>query len=275
MRRPWLIAAVALLIASNAWVLVHVAANRAGTSDAQLELTSRELAAYGGGREDSSVMLALRWQNTAPMYDVTGFEPLPWFDEHKLAELGFETVLASGTDAGRFYRSQQSRHIYVALELDGPAWQHWLAAREQLWRQDPTGTAPLTPEQRLEVDRETESRLVAIDAAIDPAALRRRHPDREHVMILPALARVMRDEARTATAASPARPARLRGAIIRIAIEQINVPEPLSRQFVGQSSTMSWSIQSGDLKIPPVAFVVTLAVGSKHEPWIAGVRWMR
>jgi hypothetical protein len=273
LKRPGLMPAVAVLVLSNAWVLIHVAANRGGTPESQLELTSRELVYYPGNSEDSSVTLTLRWRNPAPDYLVNGFEPARWFDERKLAEMGFDVrPPASAKDAARHYQNERSRSVYVALEFEGPSWLQWLAAREQQFRLEPAIGQPLTVEQRLQVEREAESHLVAVDAGVDPVALRRMHLDRQRVLILPGVARVMRDEARPAVGGQPARPPRLRGAIERISIEQINVPDPLSRQFAGQPPATPWSLENGALKILPPPYAVTLTVGSRYEPWVADVK---
>ena len=61
MKRPLLLAAIALLVVSNAFVLAHVAMNRSGEPDSEMELTARELQYYGSRSDDSSVVLMLRW----------------------------------------------------------------------------------------------------------------------------------------------------------------------------------------------------------------------
>jgi hypothetical protein len=101
------------------------------------------------------------------------------------------------------------------------------------------------------------------------------YPDRQRVLILPGAARVIRDEAQPAVREHPPRPAILRGAIAHIAIERINVPEPLSRRFRGQSSATVWSLENGAVTILGPPYAVTLAVGSRYEPWIVDVKWLR
>ena len=74
--------------------------------------------------------------------------------------------------------------------------------------------------------------------SLDAAALRRKYPDRKRVMILPGLVRAMLNhESSGLKGRARCVPAYLRGAITRLAIESINVPEPLSRRLDGQSYT--------------------------------------
>jgi hypothetical protein len=276
MKRPWLIAALALLALSNVWVLSHVARNRSGSPDADLELTSRELAYYGGRSEDSSVVLRLRWQNPAPEYEITGIEWPGWFDRTKVEELGFDLrVPADAKDAARHYQFQRSREAFVALEFDGPAWQQWLMVREPRLQLESRYNQQMSVDQRLEVERQTESRLVAVDVGLDPVALRRKYSDRHRVMILPGLARATWEGARRASADGPGHPARVRGAITRLSIEEINVPQPFSRQFDSQSSYVPWTYDGGALKVQPPPYAMTLRVGSLYEPWVTNVKPLR
>jgi hypothetical protein len=276
MKRPWLIAALALLAVSNVWVLIHVARNRAGSPDAELELTARELVYYGGRSEDSGVVLMLRWQNPAPEYEILGIDWPGWFDRKKLEELGFDVqVPANAKGAARHYQNQRSREVFVALEFDGPAWQGWLKMREPRLHLESRYNQELSVEQRLEVERQTESRLVAVDAGLDAAALRRKYPDRRHVMIMPGLARAIREDARKAVADDPGRPAGVRGAITRVSIEAINVPQPFSRFFDDHSSYAPWTYEQRELKILLPPYAVTLRVGSLNEPWVTNVNRLR
>lgn len=144
MKRPWLIAALALLALSNVWVLIHVARNRSGSPDADLELTSRELVYYGGRSEDSSVVLRLRWQNPAPEYEITGIEWPGWFDRKKVEELGFDLrVPADAKDAARGIavravgdeREAAPLKVHCGGEVEAPRRREAVAGREERVRQ--------------------------------------------------------------------------------------------------------------------------------------------
>lgn len=277
MKRALLLAAMALVLVSNAFVLAHVAMNRSGEPDSEIELTARELQYYGSRGDDSSVVLMLRWENTAPEYPVGLPRDTPgWFDASKLKELGFDlSVSPDSPQADRFYRNQRSREVFVALEFEGPAWEQWLKDREPQIQQETQYAPNISAADRQEIERQTASRLVAIDAARDPAELRRQYPDRKRVMILQALTRAMLEPRRPATNTSPARPAFLRGAITRILTESINVPVPLSRRFDNQQSYSPYTYDGKQVKIQKPPFAATLRVGSKYEPWVADVQALR
>jgi hypothetical protein len=275
--KPLLPAAVGLLIVSNAFVLAHVAMNRSGEPDSEMELNARELQYTGSRTDDSSVILMLRWQNTAPEY-LTGppMDDPGWFDQKKLEELDFDlSVPADSKKADRLYQNLRSREAFVALEFEGPAWEQWLKDRDSQIQRESQYAPQVTAPDRLEIERQTSSRLVSIDVARDPAELRRKYPDRKRVMILPALVRAKLEPARRASSAAPLRPAYLRGAITRIAIESINVPEPISRQFDGQSYYSPYTYDGKQVKIQPPTYAVTLRVGSKYEPWVVDVKPLR
>jgi hypothetical protein len=153
-----LLVAGAVVIAFNALVLFHVARNRAGGPVTTLELSERELALDGSAQElDQSAATSLRVQWVDPArVGIDGSEPTSWFDETKLAELGFDVHVPAGDPAAEeFYRHPPVKTAWVALEPH-----------------------PESPAQG----------LTAIDIAADPATLHRRHP--AGVMIAPCLARL-------------------------------------------------------------------------------------
>jgi len=272
--KPLLPAAVAILVISNAFVLAHVAMNRSGEPDSEIELTARELNYFGGRSDDSSVVLMLRWENTAPEYPPgLPMDGPDWFDQKKLEALGFDlSVPASSPRGERFYGNLRSREAFVALEFEGPAWEKWLAAREPKLESETSYAPKVTLQERLEIERETTPRLVAVDVGLDAAALRQKYPDRKRVMILECLVRAMLEMNRPASAVAPARAAFLRGAITRLAIETINVPEPLSGKLREQSSYVPWTYDGNQVKIQQPTFAATLRVGSKYEPWVTDVK---
>ena len=274
--KPLFLGALGILVVSNAFVLAHVAMNRSGEADSEMELTARELQYYSNRTDDSSVVLMLRWNNTAPEYPVgTGLDDPGWFDQKKLEELGFDlSVPASSPKASRFYENLRSRQAYVALEFEGPAWEQWLAKREAQAPTELSYGPQVTVPDRIAIESQTTSRLVAIDVARDPADLRRKYPDRRRVMIQPGLVRAMLDPERRASAAAPLRPANLRGAITRLAIESISVPDPLSRRLDGLSYS-PWTYDGKQVMVMQPPYSVTLRVGSKYEPWVADVKLLR
>lgn len=238
MRRPFLIAAVAVLVASNAFVLLHAAMNRRGAPDAELALTTRELR-YNFS-SDSPASMTLSWQTAGES----------WFDQQKLKETGFDvSVPPDSKDARRYYSASQSREVFVALEFEGAGWQQWLEENRERLKRQATYVARTEPEiSQIEAQwQSTASRLIAIDVGLDPEALRRRYPDRQRVMILRGVAQPM------VVQIAGQRPY-LQGQIAQILTQTINLPA----EFRGLPAYAS--------------YVVTLRVGRRYEPWIADVR---
>lgn len=263
--------AFGVLVTTNTLVLLHVARNRAGAPDAELELTERELRYMPHGSDDSSLTLTLQWQNPAPEYSYqpTAAARPDFLDLAKLEALGFDvSVPADSTQADRFYRGQRSREVFVALELDGPAWREWLTAREAVIGDESQYAPEISKADRLRIERDTASRLVAVDVDRDPARLRQKFADRTKVLILPTRARAVLDDGRSRSA-----PRRLRGSITSLAIENISVPHAFRSQLVARAYYLGWQMAGdGTVTTAPPAFAATIRAGVYHEPWVTAVR---
>lgn len=243
MKKPGLIIALAIVVLSNAFALVHAWSNRRGTPEAEVVLTQRELSVISNWTETSSVVLMLEWRHWRYADQYSG--STSWFSEEKLRQLGFDVhISANAPDAARFYASQPPRQVYVALEYNGAAWERWWAdyvASET--KTTPGATA--APDAPLRSVEATMSRLMEIDAGLDPVALRQAHPNRQQVLILPARARVVPTIDSTA----------LRGEITDISVDRILVPPSFGAVLTSR----------------PATYAVTLRVGSKYEPWVSAV----
>src|SRR5206468_1222047 len=139
--------------------------------------TTRELQ-YSGPRDDnSSATFRVMWQNTDPRFrfytPASEIEGPGWFNQAKLSELGFDVSVPPDSKAAeRHYERERLREVFAVLEFDGPAFEGWVQERARR----PVGNYGLepqaTPEDLARIDRETASRLVLIDAGLDPQALR-------------------------------------------------------------------------------------------------------
>jgi hypothetical protein len=233
-----------MLVASNAFVLVHAAINRRGSPESQMVLTARELR-YNYST-DSTATLTLVWQNTGEFVQATS---PGWYDEKKLKETGFDISLSPDSkEAVRQYRNSRSREVFVALEFDGPGWQKWLEENREVF-QVQAQSIPRTPLEMSQLEAQwerAESRLVAVDAGLDAEALRRKYPDPTRVLILRGLAQMF---LRTG-----GQPQYLKGRISQILNQTISVPQ----EFRGL--------------LPSGAYQVALRPGRLYEPWITEVR---
>jgi hypothetical protein len=112
--------------------------------------------------------------------------------------LGFDTApVAENHQGRRRFERQQRREVLLVMELAGPAWQqaqeraranaarHDAAAQANADNKEFADKAKRAREQ-LKAEEESNSRLFAIDAGLDLAALRAKYPDRGRFLILKA-----------------------------------------------------------------------------------------
>jgi hypothetical protein len=267
-RRPlWF--ALVLVLAVNAVVLAGVARNRAGTPDAALTLTERELVLSTGysHEENSGVALELVWNS--------GEHTLDWFDQAKLAELGLGG--APDPDPAEPHRRASRalpKKAFVVLEFEGAAWERFkaekeqeLAALQEEWRQGKIEKEEADRERAgIEGTLRAGSRLFAVDAGIDPGQLRQRFPDRWRYIIAPALVRVnenWEDEKRI-----------LRGHVDEILTEKLHVNRELHSPLLalpaeGRLSRYVYHQPGRELR---PRYEVQVAWGKRLEPWVVGVK---
>ena len=242
----WWVAALVLATTLGAWGLA--VANRSGEPEAVLDLTERELRLPAREADNSSLALGLVFERRRHG-PVTGsgqpeIEGPGWFDCAKLQAIGFDCRTPVSPEQARRYRAQLSRTTYAALEYEGDAWQAQMRdAREP--------------------DAALDTHLVAIDVDNDPAALRRRHPDRRRVAIVEALASLR-------YVANPGQPPFVMGRVIAVAPAAINVPREWRASLEAFQAEQAPGVWPPPLREP--RYRVTVKWGRRLEPWIAGVQ---
>jgi Domain of unknown function (DUF4824) len=259
MKRGSVLAAAIVLVA-NAFTLLHAGRNRSG-QEADITLTQRELIwpLSGVNEDDSEISLTLRWGDPQP--SGVGERQQSCLDEKTLHALGFDTSVApSDAKASEFYQRQRARRAFVALEYDGPAWRKYIEELERRFQEHPELIRPYDPKH----ERESATRLIAIDASSDAGQLRARHPDSGSVIIVPAVIVIVAEPYIANVRQSGAeRPARIVGSIRDIP-SSIHIPRPYSDAFrrIGRVR------HGGD---DDVKYRVHLRYGSSLEPWVIGV----
>ena len=190
-----LIAAVALVIVSNAVALGGVAYNRSGEPDSVLQLTERELPVQYWSwpdNENSAIHLDLRWRVVPTEKWGRGVD---WLNSEDLRRFGFRLPPPDASwDEVRRFADQPAREVFLALEYDGPAYQRTLElTREELAKaeaelaaesSDLTRSAVRSAKSQLESEQSRSSRLFVVAAELDADALRERYPDRKHYAIV-------------------------------------------------------------------------------------------
>ena len=281
MRRLGPLLAAALLLLTNAVVLLGVAYNRRGEPESRVTLTERELRLGYQQKENTGMWLRLdttdveRWAGAGP----------GWFGQKKLEEIGFDcSVPPSDKKAELFYEKALPRHVYAVLEFDGEAWTSWIARREQELLNPAPGTyVSQTLEQRrkqLETERTGHSRLFVVDVGLDPVVLRARYPDRSHFVMTGAVARLQLDKSWDEST-KKWKDERLEGLVSEILPSELHVPldrrtvlDEVKRAQIKKESPNTW-MDYGEyaayLERPP-RYRVTLSYGRRLEPWIDDVQ---
>jgi hypothetical protein len=220
--RSLILAALVVMVA-NAVALLDVARNRTRRLQT-IELTERELP-IGYQREDNSgIEMRLTLASEGPLVGLG----LEWLDAVKLRELGIEMRPLAGDNS----RQPPARPVYLALEYDGPAWQHYLEeARKRFPDMVPQNTA---------------SHLIVVDAARTPEVLLARYGSTgRHLIVRGTLA----------TMASRS--------IVDVMPREIHVSLPLANAL--QRFARHWEAE----QIP--RYTVRLAYGIHYEPWVETV----
>lgn len=279
--KPWsrkhtLIVGLGILAGTNAVALLGVYGNRHGEPEALLNLSEREVGLpfrWAGRDENSGLALSIEWRiPQTPVTDGTDADDLnlvysaaiPWLDEAKMVSLGFDALSKSRlTDDIRETQRQTSREVFLVLELDGPAYQAALARAQAVFAlQSRRVTEATDPEKLAERRREAQerlygekhkrSRLFAVDAGRDAAALRRTYPNRHQYAIV---------RAKIEPAWRPSGSRELTGMISSLSVDEIMVP------FAFRPLAEALSQNKSDEREP---FVATVAYGRRLEPWLVG-----
>jgi hypothetical protein len=262
-RRSALVMGVAIIALANLLALAGVAYNRGDEPESVLQLTQRELQLpynWAGKKEDSGVALQLNWRVLSSDPDWPAYRwDAAWLDAAKMASLGFNTALSmveSKRKRGSSdYQRQLPREVYIVLELNGPASQtaHALAIQQARETEAKNKDGNGKKDAQFILDRESgESRLFAVDAGLDPQALRSRYPDRSSYVIV-------RGQVRPAWSMKNHPGA---GIIEELLVSSINVPLGMHAVFDGER------VRQAVVAGCPCGFDARVAFGKRGEPWL-------
>jgi len=256
-RRAATAAALALLVLTNAVALGGAAWNRSGEPDSRLRLSERELFVPWSGwpsttDENSGLSLTLNWRcipastlhgRSATWYDNNS---PAWLDARKMTELGFD--MGRARVAPGIHRPHEVREVWLVLELDGPAYR-----RSQALAAAAAASAASSPQASVRPEASVDaSRLFAVDAGLDRAALRARYGDRAMYAIVRAQVGMLRDTEVVVEA----------GRIESLSIDEIEVPLSLRPVFADIRRGQGAAGERG-------RFDATVAFGRRAEPWLA------
>jgi hypothetical protein len=275
-----LAAAGALILLANVVALTGVYFNRSGEPEARMKLSQRELGTpwdWSAVGDNSGLVLGLNWrvndghagEKFYADYGYHGGTP-EWLDEPRMKALGFDTApVGDSSEARRRFERSLPREVLLVLELAGPAWQQALerargnAARHEAARLANADSKEFAAKAKqaqdvLKNEETRNSRLFAIDAGLDRAALRAKYPDRGRFLILKAKLRP--------SLATQDKKTRISGHVSDLAVRRINVPHALRPALEPVLRDPRRNGLDSDAK-----FEATVAVGQRLEPWIEAV----
>jgi hypothetical protein len=274
-RNRTLIAGLALIGLTNAVALGGVAWNRSGAPESELKLSQRELwETYSGRYDRENSVLLLRWRVLSQEHPLGYYDShsgaLEWLDEAKLAALGFDvSKQLDPARESRRHRRLLPREALIVLELDGPAAQKALErARERLAQETAKGDAEKDKKdmnrlkmaaEALRSEETLNSRLFAVDAGPDAAALRAKYPDRSRYAIVRGKIR-----AYPPAAGALEKDRRWRGYLESLDSSRIN----LSLEFREAAGLATRTLPASGTG---TRLEVTVAFGKRFEPWVTAV----
>ncbi len=243
MKRALILAAAGVVLAANAWALFSAARNRRDAPGGTVDLSERELSLPRESGESTALFLEIEW-GAAGASPERGGSP-PWLDAVKLAELGFDCQAAPANPrAIERDRSRPSRPAFLVLDCRGGGWQPGRS------------------------DRAGNTRLLAVDAGLDPRLLRKKYTDPARYIIARGLVRAAFREKDDSPGTSVPQP-RWQGWITELLPGQIFVPRPHSAALAGLPRRPGRD--RAETNQEP-RYTVTVSWGQHYEPWIIGMR---
>lgn len=240
-----LLSAAALVLLTDAFVLIGVSRNRSATTE-EIELTERELPLQAPGEDNTGVSLRLTHIGAIGLGWQPSAEKAGWFDQAKLAEIGFDVRVPLTDPAAEIrYRDVLPRDAFVVLEYGGPAWEEWVQQQAEVPTWNPRN----------------QTHLIAIDAGRDPIALRRKYPDPAKYLVVRTVVSLVYQTTWDANKHQRIPPKFLHGEIQTIAPNEIHVPLPEAGALSGLPV---------DRRTP--RYAVTLRYGTHYEPWVVKIR---
>jgi len=265
---PLQLAALAVIVVTNAVALSGAMLNRSGDAESQLTLSQRELRLpyRSFDRENSGLALSLDWRVLVhPDKNVVYYSweysrgGMPeWLDKAKMESLGFDMSTVS-EQAGRRNDRMLSREVLLVLEFDGEAYRTSLErARQSLvTEEEKLAALPDSNDKKnrlksitdqLTREENENSRLFVVDAGLSVETLRAKYADRTRYAIVRGQIRPWAGNGRGESVA--------RGSISSVSIEAINVPHAFRPLLADQR-------EPGQGR-----FSASLSFGQRLEPWM-------
>ncbi len=271
-RKLFLLAFI-LIVVTNLIILSGVFLNRTTGETREITLTQRELnTPYRSFKENSGLSLRINWRTlNADSNQIHSYDSRrpAWFTVEKLEALGFEIAdHPQEADKSRTsYKEPVTKEVYIVLEYKGQAYEHSLKRAEAALKEEEdllhlsSGSKRVRKnaeeaQERYKREQVNKSRLFAIDAALDAETLKEKYSDQSQYIIAKGLVKPVYNY----------QTKRVNGRIDTLTITNIHVPLEYHQIF----NTISAKNISKQTIVSP-DYTVTLAYGSRYEPWIVDI----
>jgi hypothetical protein len=241
LKRSLVLAAAAVVLVANAWVIVSAWRNRGETPGGTVELTERELRLQPVSQDSTAVLLELRWKVSSNEPDDDGAPA--WLNAAKLQELGFNCSLpVESPHAADHYNTMSPALLYVVLEFDDEA--------------------------ERKAGRSQTSRLWVVDVGRDARQLRSKYPDpARHLIGRGVVQPFLKNRSGRENRLLPQ--PRLSARVHSVLPQFIFLPAPQSGVLQGLRRRPG-SPREQDDREP--RYAVTVSWGTRYEPWVRSIR---
>ncbi len=275
--RNLFILAFFILFVVNSIVLWGVFANRSANPDFEGFLTERELnLPWRIQSENSGLSFRIEWRaalnKSYDEYSYTGSGFPVWFNDKKLQKLGFKVnAQFNAKEYKHHYNNQLPKEVYIVLEYNGDSYskalviaENELAKSEEKLQIHPEDKDLVRERERakenLVEEKNSKSRLFAIDVGLDHERLRGIYSDRSKFIITKGIVRPRFYSKKNMN--------RVVGYITKLSVEKVHIPLKFKNElesFLNKNMT-----RNNDITNP--RYKVKLAYGSRLEPYIVSLK---
>ena len=281
MKKLLFILGFVILTGSNIVVISGVLYNRSKKPVTLIELTERELQLpYWTNDENSGLSLQLEWRTVDMDEDDLYFSSRgapAWFNAEKLKELGFEIESTNNVVySSKYYKEPIPKKAFVVLEYDGILYKEALKRVEKNFEKEKNilktdiesnSNDFEWAEKQLREERESDTRLFAIDVGLNVNTLKEKYNDCRRFIVVPGIVKM---KCNYNNKEAPV------GYISRLCVEKIHVPLKFRKTFdlimsKKKQKKYKFNISQGNISNLP-RYKVKLAYGKRFEPWIQSVQ---
>ncbi|MFA7353255.1 MAG: DUF4824 family protein [Sulfurimonadaceae bacterium] len=256
--------AFALLVITNAVMLLGVYLNQSSETTSETTLTQRELQLSSSmQKENNNVSLRLIYRTTNSLN--RSYQNI-FLNIDKLKELGFDTDKYLYSQDGKI---TPTKEVFIVLENSGESYEKSLKLAEEAFIEKEALYNANQDDKNRQKDYENAkntlvreqtslSRLFAIDAGLDYEELRKKYTNKANYLIVKGVVGLAKEYKQQ----------KLYGYIKQLNVQNIHVPYNLKHLFKDVKPIYNYK----DAQDTSVKYNVEVKYGSKYEPFITSVK---